>query len=123
VMLVEFKHPGRKDYDERYSPMNQISEYITKLKAGQIEDFNNSRIRIAEDCVFYCYIVADIVGKLDIHTSTWLTTANGRGRIHELRGKFRGMVEVIEWKDLLGDARLRNHAFLHAAGLRYDRHP
>jgi hypothetical protein len=33
------------------------------------------------------------------------------------------MVEVIEWKDLLSDARLRNHAFLNAAGLRYDRHP
>lgn len=123
VMLVEFKHPGRKDYDERYSPMNQISEYITKLKAGQIEDFNNSSVRVADDCVFYCYVVADIVGKLEIHTNGWRTTANGRGRIQELGGKFRGIVEVIEWKDLLGDARLRNHAFLHAAGLRYDRHP
>ncbi|MBK7162889.1 MAG: ATP-binding protein [Sphingomonadales bacterium] len=123
VMLVEFKHPGRRDYEERYSPMNQISEYITKLKAGQIEDFNNSRVRIAEDCVFYCYVVADIVGKLEIHTNGWRTTANGRGRIQELGGKFRGIVEVIEWKDLLADARLRNHAFLHAAGLRYDRHP
>lgn len=123
VMLVEFKHPGRKDYEERYSPMNQISEYITKLKAGQIEDFNKSRVRIAEDCIFYCYVVADIVGKLEIHTNGWRTTANGRGRIQELGGKFRGMVEVIEWKDLLADARLRNHAFLNAAGLRYDRHP
>lgn len=123
VMLVEFKHPGRKDYEERYSPMNQISEYITKLKAGQIEDFNNARVRIADDCVFYCYVVADIVGKLEIHTNGWRTTANGRGRIQELGGKFRGMVEVIEWKDLLSDARLRNHAFLNAAGLRYDRHP
>lgn len=123
VMLVEFKHPGRRDYEERYSPMNQISEYITKLKAGQIEDFNNSRVRIAEDCVFYCYVVADIVGKLEIHTNGWRTTANGRGRIQELGGKFRGIVEVIEWKDLLADARLRNHAFLNAAGLRFDRHP
>jgi hypothetical protein len=123
VMLVEFKHPGRKDYEERYSPMNQISEYITKLKAGQIEDFNNSRVRIADDCVFYCYVVADIVGKLEIHTNGWRTTANGRGRIHELSGKFRGIVEVIEWKDLLADARLRNHAFLNAAGLRYEKHP
>lgn len=123
VMLVEFKHPGRKDYEERYSPMNQISEYITKLKAGEIEDFRNSRVRIADDCVFYCYVVADIVGKLEIHTNGWRTTANGRGRIQELSGKFRGMVEVIEWPDLLADARLRNHAFLHAAGLRYDRHP
>lgn len=123
VMLVEFKHPGRKDYEERYSPMNQISEYITKLKAGQIEDYNNSSVRIADDCVFYCYVVADIVGKLETHTNGWRTTANGRGRIQELSGKFRGIVEVIEWKDLLADARLRNHAFLHAAGLRYDRHP
>jgi hypothetical protein len=123
VMLVEFKHPGRKDYDERYSPMNQISEYITKLKNGEIEDFRNARVRIADDCVFYCYIVADIVGKLEIHTNGWRTTSNGRGRIQELGGKFRGIVEIIEWADLIGDARLRNHAFISAAGLRYDRHP
>ncbi|MFO1150375.1 MAG: ATP-binding protein [Alsobacter sp.] len=123
VMLVEFKQPGRRDYSERYSPMNQISEYITRLKNGEIEDFRGGRIRIADDCIFYCYVIADIVGKLDIHTSTWRTTSNGRGRIQELSGRFRGVIEIIEWADLLGDARLRNHAFLHAAGLRFDRHP
>lgn len=123
VMLVEFKQPGRKDYDERYSPLNQISEYITRLKNGEIEDFQQGRVRIAEDCVFYCYVIADIVGRLDVHTSAWRTTANGRGRIHELQGKFRGIIEIIEWADLIADARLRNHAFLHAAGLRYDQHP
>jgi hypothetical protein len=122
VMLVEFKQPGRRDYPERYSPMNQVSEYITRLKNGEIEDFRNARVRIAEDCVFYCYVVADIVGKLDVHTSAWRTTSNGRGRITELQGKFRGIIEVIEWADLISDARLRNHAFVHAAGLRYERH-
>jgi hypothetical protein len=81
------------------------------------------RWRIAEDCIFYCYVIADIVGKLDIHTGAWRTTSSGRGRIQELSGKFRGVIEIIEWADLLGDARLRNHAFLHAAGLRFERHP
>jgi hypothetical protein len=123
VMLVEFKHPGRKDYDERYSPMSQISEYITKLQKSEILDFRGARVRVANDCIFYCYVVADIVGKLEIHTNGWRTTSNGRGRIQELSGKFRGVIEVIEWADLLGDARLRNHAFVSAAGLRYDRHP
>ena len=33
-----------------------------------------------------------------------------------------GMVEIIEWADLIGDARLRNQAFIHAAGLRFDWH-
>lgn len=123
VLLVEFKQPGRKDYDERYAPMNQISEYITHLKNGEIEDFRNGRVRVADDCIFYCYVIADIVGKLEIHTNGWRTTSNGRGRIQELGGKFRGVVEIIEWADLISDARLRNHAFIHAAGLRLDRHP
>ena len=119
MMLVEFKKPGRKDYSERYSPLNQVSEYISKLKNNEIEDYRGSRIRIADDCVFYCYVVADIVGKLDIHTSTWRTTSNGRGRIQPLEGKFRGVIEIIEWADLLDDARLRNLAFLDAAGLNF----
>ena len=123
VMLVEFKQPGRTEYSERYSPMNQISEYITRLQSGEIFDFRNARVRIADDCIFYCYVIADIVGKLEIHTNGWRTTANGRGRLQDLGGKFRGYVEVIEWADLIGDARLRNHAFIHAAGIRFDRHP
>jgi hypothetical protein len=36
----------------------------------------------------------------------------------ELGGKHRGMIEIIEWKDLITDAKLRNHAFIDAAGVR-----
>ena len=105
VMLVEFKKPGRKEYSERYSPMNQINRYLSELVGGKIEKFNRERIRVADDCLFYCFVVADIVGNLDIDTSSWRTTANGRGRWIELSGKYRGSIEVIEWKDIIGDAR------------------
>ena len=98
VMLVEFKKPGRKEYDERYSPLNQISRYITELNSNTTEDYKRERIRIAGDCVFYCYVVADIVGNLEMHTSSWRTTSNGRGRNYDLSGKHRGMIEIIEWK-------------------------
>jgi hypothetical protein len=120
VMLVEFKKPGRTDYDERYSPMNQISRYASQLKNGTIENFKNERVRVADDCVFYCYVVADIVGSLEMHTSGWRTTANGRGRIMDLSGKHRGIIEIIEWKDLLSDARMRNLAFIQAAGAKFE---
>ena len=118
VMLVEFKRPGRTEYDERYSPLNQISRYITELKTNTTEDYKRERIRVADDCVFYCYVVADIVGNLEMHTSSWRTTSNGRGRIYDLSGKHRGMIEIIEWKDLISDAQLRNHAFISAAGIK-----
>ncbi|MEW4467395.1 ATP-binding protein [Parasphingorhabdus sp. JC815] len=120
VMLVEFKKPGRRDYEDRYSPQNQISEYITRLQNGEIEDFRNQRVRIADDCIFYCYVIADIVGKLEIHTNGWRTTSDGRGRIQDLNGRFRGVIEIIEWADLIKDARLRNLAFIDAAGLQYN---
>lgn len=118
LMLVEFKKPNRRQYEENYSPLNQISKYITELKSGNREDFKRDKIRIADDCIFYCYVVADIVGNLDIHTSGWRTTSNGRGRMMELSGKHRGMIEIIEWKDLIVDAKLRNHAFIDAATVR-----
>jgi hypothetical protein len=123
VVLIEFKQPGRKNYDERYSPMNQVSEYITRLQSGEVEDFENNRIRVADDCVYFCYVIADIVGKLRTSTNGWPTTSNGQGRYLPLSGSFRGVIEIIEWKDLLLDAKLRNHAFIHKAGLRLDRHP
>jgi Starch synthase catalytic domain len=90
VLLVEFKQPGRRDYDERYSPMNQISEYITRLKNGEIEDFRNSRVRVADDCVFYCYVIADIVGKLSAPQSRrgqgQIGRSNGEGRLGASEG-------------------------------------
>jgi len=71
--------------------------------------------------VFHCYVVADIVGQLEVVTSGWRTTSSGRGRI-ELSGKCRGPTEVIEWKDLINDARARNRGFINAAGLSASAH-
>lgn len=82
---------------------------------GEIEGLNRQRVRLAPDCVFYCYVVADIVGNLDVHTSAWKTTADGRGRWTELSGRFRGSIEIIEWADLVKDARARNAAFIELA--------
>ena len=115
VLLIEFKKPGRRDYDERYSPMNQVSRYLTQLVNGEVEGLNRQRVRLASDCVFYCYVVADIVGALDIHTSAWKTTADGRGGWTELSCKFRGSIEIIEWADFINDARARNAAYIQLA--------
>lgn len=112
VMLIEFKRPGRERYDDKYLPYNQINRYLTALNNGEIETYNGRRVRLAENCVFYCYVVADIIGDLKNHVATWNKTANGRGRWLNLAGDFRGSIEVIEWSDLIVDARARNAAFI-----------
>jgi hypothetical protein len=118
VMIVEFKKPGRKNYGAEDQIHFQITKYINELRGEEIEGFDRERIRIAEDCVFYCYVVADIVGDLKRQLSTWSKTANGQGRIMALQGDVNGSIEVIQWQDLVNDAWARNEATLHAAGLR-----
>ncbi|WP_413154767.1 ATP-binding protein [Bartonella sp. cb54] len=112
LMLVEFKRPGKTQHKIGYSPDYQIKKYLNELQGNRIKTFDNKSIKISDKCVFYCYIIADIEGELDIQTSDWQETANGRGRILSLHGKFRGTIEIIEWHDLLVDAKLRNQAFI-----------
>ena len=116
-MVVEFKRPGRTDYKKAEDQIEQqITKYLSQLKGGEIETFDRQRVRIANDCIFYCYVVANIVGDLDLQLSSWPTTANGQGRIQILQNQYRGSIEVIQWQDLVNDAWQRNKATLFAAG-------
>jgi hypothetical protein len=118
VLVVEFKRPGRKKYDKAEDNIEaQITKYLAQLQGGEIESFDRERIRIADDCVFHCYVVADIVGDLELQLSAWDTTANGQGRIRPLKNKYRGAIEVVQWRDLVNEAWARNAATLYAAGL------
>jgi hypothetical protein len=118
VLVVEFKKPGRKHYRKAEDQIEQqITKYLAQMKGGLIEAFDRARVRVADDCVFYCYVVADIVGDLELQLSGWDTTSNGKGRIRQLRGRYSGQIEVIQWQDLVNDAWMRNRATLHAAGL------
>jgi hypothetical protein len=122
VMVVEFKKPGRTTYTKAEDNIEQqITKYLAQLKGGEIESFERARVRIAEDCIFHCYVVADIVGDLELQLSNWATTSSGQGRIRQLSGSYRGQIEVVQWQDLVNDAWLRNRATLHAAGLRRNR--
>jgi hypothetical protein len=42
-MLVEYKKPGRPDYDERHSPMNQVSRYLNELASATVVGARHTR--------------------------------------------------------------------------------
>ncbi|WP_050574878.1 ATP-binding protein [Sinorhizobium medicae] len=117
VMLVEFKRPGRKDYDYDENPQQQVEGYVRKLLTNTLDDVRGRPIKLDNKTVFYCYIVADIVGKLDAWTFSWQRTADGRGRIYTPRDGFNGYIELIGWDALLADAKARNAAFFDSAGI------
>lgn len=118
ILLVEFKRPGRKSYKDDENPQMQIERYIKRLLDNKEFDVKGRPIDLSKNnSIFHCYIVADIVGKLDDWTYSWSRTYDGRGRLYQPRDGFNGYIELISWDSLIEDARERNQAFFDRAGL------
>ena len=120
VLLVEFKRPGRTNYNDDENPQFQVERYVKQLQSGSLSDVRGRPISLDQNTIFYCYIVADIVGKMDTWTYTWQRTADGRGRVYRPNSGFHGSVELLGWDQLLSDARARNQAFFDKAGISGD---
>ena len=119
MMIVELKKPMRESYRKYEDNIEQqVLKYINELKNGKIESFGRDRVRVNENCIFHCYVVADIVGDLSQQLSGWAKTPDGEGRYRPLEGDHRGSITVVQWKDLINDAWMRNQSTLNAAGLR-----
>ncbi|MBT8154635.1 hypothetical protein KMP13_12155 [Epibacterium ulvae] len=119
VMLVEFKKPERSSYKDGYVIGRQMNKYMGQLKEGKIRSYNGELIELSKDVVFHCYIIADLVGDIKTDTQGWNDSPSGRGKFTYLGGEFRGTMEVIEWKELVRDAKVRNQNFLEAASLSF----
>ncbi|WP_430470484.1 ATP-binding protein [Thalassospira lucentensis] len=117
ILLIEFKRPGRKNYGNDENPQHQVERYVRQLKSGKLNDVKGRPIKLDDNTIFYCFIVADIVGKLDEWTYSWQQTADGRGRIYRPNNGFLGSIELMGWDSLLLDAKERNQAFFDKAGI------
>lgn len=117
VLLVEFKRPGRTNYAESENPQLQVERYVRQLQGGKLADVRGRPVKLDNNTIFYCYIVADIIGRLDEWTFTWQRTADGRGRVYRPNGGFQGSIELMGWDALVEDARARNKSFFERAGI------
>ena len=117
VLLIEFKRPGRTSYKDSENPQLQVEGYVRRLASGALTDVRGRPIKLNDRTVFHCFIVADIVGKLNDWTFTWPRTADGRGRMYQPGSGFLGSIHLIGWDALLEDAKSRNQAFFDSAGI------
>lgn len=121
VILVEFKKPERASYKGNYVLGRQMNRYMNQLKDRKVRSYNGDIVELSKDVIFHCYVVADIVGDLELDTQDWSPSPSGRGKFKYLGGDFKGTMEVIEWKELVRDAKTRNQNFIEAASLSFSR--
>ena len=63
-VVIEFKRPSRNDYDDEENPIDQVYEYIDKIRSGKAKYPNGQMIIITENTPCYVYIISDLTEKM-----------------------------------------------------------
>ena len=121
VIIVEFKRPGRDDYDANTCPVTQVLEYVDVFRSGtSITDYKGKVIKpISSSTRFICFVVADFTESLKRVVRLSIAqnpTADGEGFFGYLR-EHNAFVEVMPYDKVLRDAKARNEAFFARLGL------
>lgn len=120
AVIVEFKRPARDDYADGGNPLNQIYNYIEELRGNRIHDNKGKLItEIGEETPFFCYLVCDITPSLlrvleNYGISQKLPGGRGFFGFNQSR---KAYVEVLQYGQLVADARLRHEAFFRKLGI------
>ncbi len=108
VTIIEFKKP---DNDQK-NPINQVGEYVDKIRRGQKKKQNGQSFNVTDGTIFRCYVICDLTDKMRTHctNSSLLPMPDNLGYsgYNQTRHAY---TEVISYEKLLGDAKKRNNIF------------
>ncbi len=120
VVIVEFKRPARVEYNDDENPIKQVYDYIRELRNNKIVDNDGQLITdIGPDTPFFCYLICDITPRLlgileDYGIKQQLPGGRGYFGFNESRAAY---VEVLQYSQIVKDARLRHEAFFKELGI------
>ncbi len=121
IVIIEFKRPGRNDYDQNSSPVTQVLEYVDLFRSGKSVTDKNGKIvkQISASTRFVCYVIADFTDNLRKvlrYSIASHPTADGEG-FYGVSIEHNASVEVLPYAKILRDAKIRNEAFFSQLGL------
>jgi hypothetical protein len=121
VIIIEFKRPGRNDFDQNSSPVVQVLEYVDEFRnAAAVKDYKGALKKpIAKNTRFICYVVADFTSSLVRvvrNSPANHRSADGEG-FFGYSAEHNAFIEVAPYSKILRDARVRNEAFFDRLGL------
>jgi hypothetical protein len=120
IVIIEFKRPARRNYDEEENPLSQVYGYIRELRAESVNDKGNRLIMTIDTATpFFCYIIADVTPRLQEileEQNVSKPLPGGRG-FFGFNETYNAFIEVLHYESLIEDARLRNELFFKKLGI------
>ena len=118
IVLIEFKRPGRDNYDDTKNPITQVYDYVRTIKSGKTKDRHGKPIR-APSTPFSAHIICDITPTLctQAENAGLTQTPDDHGYVG-YNAKLGTYVQIVSFDKLIDDAKRRNAALFDQLGLR-----
>lgn len=118
VVIFELKKPMRNDYNPTTNPIQQLTDYVWKLKSNKTTDKNGRLIRVGNNTKFYLYAVCDITSTLErILSDRDYTQTPDRLGYYDYNDKLNAYFEVLSFDKIVNDAKKRNKILFDKLGL------
>ena len=110
----------RKDYSDKENPIDQVYDYVEKIREGKANDNNGRPITVGENIPFYAYIICDITPKI----RTWakkagiFTVAPNNDGYFGYSSEYKTYMEIVSFQKLVYDAKKRNAILFDQLNLR-----
>ncbi|MDA9435688.1 hypothetical protein XH88_28630 [Bradyrhizobium sp. CCBAU 51627] len=118
ITTIEFKRPGRDDYDETDNPLSQAFKLIEEIRSGEFQIKGRPVPVSNKDIPATVYCVCDLTPtfRRALKDRDAFVTPDNQGYYGFHRG-FNAYYEVIDYTKMLRDAKNRNRIFFEKLNL------
>jgi hypothetical protein len=112
ITIVEFKKPGRDDFDRKNSPFTQIYDYIDIIKRKTVKGVEGETISVSDNTRFVAYVVADLTTSLlrEIQRENLNPSINNQ-TYFGYNDSYKVYIEVLPYDVILDNSHKRNRVF------------
>lgn len=119
VVLVEFKRPMRKNYNETDdNPIVQLYDYVRQIRKGKKLTNDGRTYDIGDHTRFYCYLICDINDKITEYAENAQLerTYDGLG-YYGYNKSLKCTIDITPFNQVLSNAKKRNKVLFHKLGI------
>lgn len=112
ITIVEFKKPGRDDFDRKTSPFTQIYDYIDIIKKKTVKGIEGETISVNENTRFVAYVIADLTASIlrEIQREN-LTPSINNQTYFGYNDSYKVYIEVLPYDVIVDNSLKRNKVF------------
>jgi hypothetical protein len=118
IVVIEFKRPQRGEYTENDDPIQQIGDYVKRIRKGEFKTPAGRTLNVTENTPAFGYLICDLTKKIEeFCIGRSLTKSPDNKGYFGYHIGYNMYIEVISFDKLVEDAELRNKIFFKKLGL------